>query len=95
MPALGTFVPMKPLAYPLLLLVAFGLAACADRNTALEKKGKTLPPAEADSLQQPQVAPERPGGVFGLPLGPQTLPPYSPKNERPPKPGEDPDAVSV
>jgi hypothetical protein len=61
----------------------------------LEEKGKTLPPAAADSLQLPQVVPEQPGGVFDFPQGPQTLPPYSPKDERPLKPGEDPDAVSV
>lgn len=93
MPALGTFVPMKALPYPLVLAIA--LSACGDRGTDAAQQGKALPPAAADSLQQPQVAPERPGGVFDFPLGPQTLPPYSPKDERPPKPGEDPDAVSV
>lgn len=86
---------MRALPYPLVLLLAIGFSACGDEATEAAQQGKALPPAAADSLQQPQVAPERPSGVFDFPLGPQTLPPYSPKDERPPKPGEDPDAVSV
>jgi hypothetical protein len=86
---------MKALPYPLVLLLAMALSACGEGGTDAEEQGKTLPPAAADSLQLPQVVPEQPGGVFDFPQGPQTLPPYSPKDERPPKPGEDPDAVSV
>ncbi|MBX3102550.1 MAG: hypothetical protein KF690_08585 [Bacteroidetes bacterium] len=84
---------MKRLPYAVTLLLA--LSACSPEPPRPPGNRPRLTP---DSLDFPQVTPAPPAEdreLFHNPFAPQELPPYAPRQERPLKPGEDPDAVEV